>query len=126
MRFSQEQTDDTIIPKVDIFDMSMKNKSKLSKEVGDAIMRESAKITDVAKSATTKKKLPQTFKLIDSDSIDEAFDVTLTLSDNSTKRYELFRFDLADNMSNDEFVMDLDRETLKGMADFIYKYLESN
>ena len=125
MRFSQEQTDDTIIPKVDIFDMSMKNKSKLSKEVGDAIMRESAKIADVAKSATTKKKLPQTFKLIDSDDIDEAFDVTLTLSDNSTKRYELFRFDLADNMSNDEFVMDLDRETLRGLADFILKYLEN-
>ena len=71
------------------------------------------------------KKLPKTFKLIDSDSIDEAFDVTLTLSDNSTKRYELFRFDLADNMSNHEFVMDLDREILKGMADFIYKYLEN-
>lgn len=84
----------------------------------------SKKNSPVAKNATTKKKLPQTFKIIDSDDIDEAFDVTLTLSDNSTKRYELFRFDLADNMSNDEFVMDLDRETLKGMADFIYKYLQ--
>ena len=85
----------------------------------------SKKKSPVAKNATTKKKLPQTFKLIDSDSIDEVFDVTLTLSDSSTKRYELFRFDLADNMSNDEFVMDLDRETLKGLADFIYKYLEN-
>ena len=84
------------------------------------------KKSPVAKNATTKKKLPQTFKLIDSDSIDEVFDVTLTLSDESTKRYELFRFDLADNMSNDEFVMDLDRETLKGLADFILKYLENN
>lgn len=83
------------------------------------------KKSPVAKSATTKKKLPQTFKLIDSDSIDEVFDVTLTLSDSSTKRYELFRFDLADNLSNDYFVMDLDRETLKGMADFILKYLEN-
>ena len=72
------------------------------------------------------KPKPKTFKLIDSDDIDEAFDVTLTLSDNSTKRYELFRFDLADNLSNDYFVMDLDRETLKGMADFIYKYLEKD
>ena len=70
-------------------------------------------------------KPTKTFKIIDSDDIDEAFDVTLTLSDNSTKRYELFRFDLADNMSNDEFVMDLDRETLKGMADFIYDYLDN-
>lgn len=86
----------------------------------------SKKNSPVAKNAITKKKLPQTFKLIDSDSIDEVFDVTLTLSDNSTKRYELFRFDLADNMSNDEFVMDLDRETLKGLAEFILKYLEDN
>lgn len=73
------------------------------------------------------KKLPKTFKLIDiihGNDVDETFGVTLTLSDSSTKKYELFRFDLADNMSNDEFVMDLDRETLKGMADFIYKYLQ--
>ena len=86
----------------------------------------SKKNSPVAKNATTKKKLPQTFKIIDSDDIDEAFDVTLTLSDNSTKRYELFRFDLADNMSNDEFVMDLDRATLKAMAEFILQYLENN
>ena len=83
------------------------------------------KKSPIAKNATTKKKLPQTFKLIDSDDIDEAFDVTLTLSDNSTKRYELFRFDLADNLSNDYFVMDLDRETLRGLAEFILKYLEN-
>lgn len=86
----------------------------------------SKKNSPVAKNATTKKKLPQTFKLIDSDDIDEVFDVTLTLSDNSTKRYELFRFDLSDNLSNDYFVMDLDRETLKGLADFILKYLADN
>lgn len=82
------------------------------------------------KNQKNQKKLgskpTKTFKLIDSDDIDEAFDVTLTLSDNSTKRYELFRFDLADNMSNDYFVMDLDRETLKGLAEFILKYLEQN
>ena len=86
------------------------------------------KKSPVAKNATTKKKLPQTFKLIDiinGNDVDEAFGVTLTLSDSSTKKYELFRFDLTDNTSNDEFVMDLDRPTLKGMADFIYKYLEN-
>ncbi len=83
----------------------------------------------MAKESKSKVKLgsrpTKTFKLIDSDDIDEAFDVTLTLSDNSTKRYELFRFDLADNLSNDEFVMDLDRETLKGLAEFILKYLDN-
>lgn len=44
--------------------------------------------------------------------------VTLTLSDNIT-------FDLTDNCSNNYFLMDLDRETLKGMADFIYDYLDN-
>jgi hypothetical protein len=73
---------------------------------------------------TTKPK--QTLQLVDRVSIDEVFDVNLTLSDNSTnKMYELFTFDLSDNLSDDEFVMDLDRETLKGMADFIYKYLKN-
>ena len=43
--------------------------------------------------------------------------VTLTLSDN-------IRFDLNDSYLNMNFIMDLDRETLQGMADFIYKYLE--
>ena len=74
---------------------------------------------------TTKPK--QTLQLVDRVSIDEVFDVNLTLSDNSTnKTYELFTFDLSDNLSDDEFVMDLDRETLKGLADFIYKYLEND
>jgi hypothetical protein len=52
--------------------------------------------------------------------------VTLTLSDN-------IRFDLKigaeyanDSYSNMNFIMDLDRETLKGMADFILQYLEQN
>lgn len=89
----------------------------------------SKKNSPVAKNATTKKKLPQTFKLIDiinnNDDVDEAFGVTLTLSDSSTKKYELFRFCLADNTSNDEFEMDLDRETLKGLAEFILKYLDN-
>ena len=73
-------------------------------------------------------KTTKTFKLIDiinGNDVDEAFGVTLTLSDDSTKKYELFRFDLTDNTSNDEFVMDLDRETLKGLADFILNYMEN-
>lgn len=81
------------------------------------------------KESVVQKKPPKTFKLIDiinNDDVDEAFGVTLTLSDSSTKKYELFRFCLADNTSNDEFEMDLDRETLRGMADFINKYLEQN
>lgn len=86
----------------------------------------------MAKESKSKVKLgkqpTKTFKLIDiinGNDVDEAFGVTLTLSDDSTKKYELFRFDLTDNTSNDEFVMDLDRETLKGLAEFILKYLDN-
>lgn len=86
----------------------------------------------MAKESKSKVKLgkqpTKTFKLIDiinGNDVDEAFGVTLTLSDDSTKKYELFRFDLTDNTSNDEFVMDLDRETLKGLAEFILQYLEN-
>lgn len=45
--------------------------------------------------------------------------VTLSLSDN-------IRFDLSNNWSNDRFLMDLNKETLKGLADFIYEYLDNN
>ena len=79
-------------------------------------------------SINSGKKPTKTFKLIDiinGNDVDEAFGVTLTLSDDSTKKYELFRFDLTDNTSNDEFVMDLDRATLKGLAEFILNYLEN-
>jgi hypothetical protein len=44
--------------------------------------------------------------------------VTLTLSDN-------IRFDLNDSYLNMNFIMDLDRPTLKRMAEFILEYLEN-
>ena len=34
------------------------------------------------------------------------------------------RMDFKDYSNRDDFLMVLDRKTLKGMADFIYKYLE--
>lgn len=86
-------------------------------------------IQQVKNGSLAHKNMKFSQELVDDtilDTILPKFDVTLTLSDNSTKEYELFRFGLADNMSNDEFVMDLDRDTLKGMADFILKYLENN
>lgn len=45
-------------------------------------------------------------------------EVTLTLSDN-------IRFDLNDSCLDMNFTMDLDRETLQGMVDFINQYLEN-
>ena len=113
--------------------MAKKSKTRLkngkeSTKVGKELVKRTKNLNKNIETimGKTAKPKPKTFKFIDSDDIDEVFDVTLTLSDNSTKRYELFRFDLADNLSNDYFVMDLDRGTLKELADFINNYLENN
>lgn len=42
------------------------------------------------------------------------------------KNGPIYSMDFWDYESNDDLYIDLDRETLKGVADFIYKYLENN
>lgn len=107
MRFSQEQMDDTILPKMELSDMSMKNK-----------MGKSAKITDVAKSATTRK--PKNLYYINDD-------LVMMLDKAVLKRGEVWRMDFWDYADyNNDYNIDLDRETLKGLAEFILKYLEQN
>lgn len=114
MKFSQELVDDTILPKMDMSNMSMKNKSKLSKEVGEIITEKLAKTTDVATSATT-----QTFDIVDDE-------VTLIMNVVDNDKVELFSFDLYDNFLNEHWgEMNLSREKLKGLAEFILKYLEN-
>ena len=52
-------------------------------------------------------------------------DLSLIISKISLKNGELFRVDFWDNgdILND-YILDMNRETLKGMADFIYETLE--
>jgi hypothetical protein len=52
-------------------------------------------------------------------------DLSLFIDKISLKNGELFRVDFWDNgdILND-YILDMNRETLKGMADFIYKTLE--
>jgi len=52
-------------------------------------------------------------------------DLSLIIDKISLKNGELFRVDFWDNgdILND-YILDMNRETLKGMADFIYKILE--
>lgn len=107
MKFSQELVDDTILPKMDLYDMSMKNR-----------MGKSAKPTDVAKSATTRK--PENLYSIHPD-LDMALDKAIL------KRGEVWRMDFWDYTDPDQdYIIDLDRETLKGLAEFILNYLENN
>ena len=106
--------------------MSMKKKTRVNKEIGaelvkrfqdfneniESIMGKSAKLADVAKSATT-----QTFDIVDDE-------LTLTMNVMNSNKIELFSFDLYDNFLNEYWEMNLSREKLKGVADFILKYLE--
>jgi len=48
------------------------------------------------------------------------------LYDAGDKRNKYIRLDFNDYANCDDFNMILDKPTLKGMADFIYKYLEND
>jgi hypothetical protein len=91
---------------------NQKNQQKLgSKPTKETIMGKSANTKYKWNRRIDTVKNKQTFNIIGDT-------VTLSLSDN-------IRFDLSNNWSNDRFLMDLDKETLKGLADFIYEYLEN-
>jgi hypothetical protein len=89
--------------------MGMKsNKNKESN------IKSGKKPTVVAKNATT-----ESFS-IDGDHL------VMYLHDTGAKNSQYVRVDLNDYYTFDKFYMIMDREKLKGMADFIYKYLENN
>ena len=52
-------------------------------------------------------------------------DIVMYLHDGGAKNSQYIRVDFNDYSTYDEFFMVMDRETLKGMADFIYKYLDN-
>jgi len=73
--------------------------------------------TDVAKNATTRK--PKNLYSIHPD-LDMALDKAIL------KRGEVWRMDFWDYTDPDnDYIIDLDRETLKGLAEFILEYLEN-
>jgi len=76
-------------------------------------IKKGSRPTDVAKSATT-----QTFDIVDDE-------VTLTMNVVNNSKMELFSFDLYDNFLNEYWEMNLSREKLEGLAEFILKYLEN-
>ena len=96
------------------------NKPKKKMNVGKELVQRTKNLNKNIETIMGKTVKPkETFNIIGDG-------VTLTLSDN-------IRFDLKigaeyanDSYSNMNFIMDLDRETLKGMADFILQYLEQN
>jgi len=52
--------------------------------------------------------------------------LVMYLYDAGDKRNKYIRLDFSDYANCDDFNMILDKPTLKGMADFIYKYLEND
>ena len=76
------------------------------------------KPTDVAKNATTRK--PKNLYHISDD-------LVMMLDKAILKRGEVWRMDFWDYADyNNDYNIDLDREKLKGLAEFILKYLEQN
>lgn len=53
-------------------------------------------------------------------------DIVMYLHDGGAKNSQYIRVDFNDYSTYDEFFMVMDRETLRGMADFINNYLENN
>lgn len=52
--------------------------------------------------------------------------VVMYLHDGGAKNSDYVRVDFNDYSTYDKFYTIMDRETLRGMADFIYAYLEKN
>lgn len=78
------------------------------------------KKSDVVKSETTRKPKPKNLFSIHPD-LDMALDKA------TLKNGEIWRMDFWDYTDPDnDYNIDLDRETLKGLAEFILKYLENN
>ena len=75
-----------------------------------------------------KKRTKQLLKTIQPKSESFAINETglmLYLYGAGDKADRYIRMDFKDYAHGDDFIMVLDRKTLKGMADFIYKYLEN-
>jgi hypothetical protein len=60
-----------------------------------------------------------------SESFDIERDLVMYLYDGGDNRERYIRVDFNDYYNHDDFCMILDVKKLKGMADFIYKYLEN-
>lgn len=73
----------------------------------------------MAKSAKSKPKSKTESFPIDGDR------VVMYLHDSGAKNTDYVRVDFNDYYSYDKFYTIMDRETLRGMADFIYKYLDN-
>jgi hypothetical protein len=88
--------------------------SKKPVKVGKELVKRTQDLNKNIETIMGKVAKSQTFNIIDDD------EVTLTLS---TYGF-LISVDFCNESFKQYFEMDLDRQTLKGMADFIYKYLE--
>lgn len=115
MKFSQEQVDNTIIPKMEMFDMSKK-----SVKVGKELVKRTKNLnknTDTIMGKSAKPK-PKTQSLPISDGL------VMYLYDAGDSARKFIRMDFNDYSTYDDFFMILDRQTLRNVAEFITSYLD--
>lgn len=115
MKFSQEQADDTIIPKVDMSNMKKKNK-----KVGKELVKRTQDLNNNIESIMGKsaKPKPKTQSLPISDGL------VMYLYDAGDSARKFIRMDFNDYSTYDDFFMILDRQTLRNVAEFITSYLD--
>ena len=72
-----------------------------------------------------KKRTKELLKQSKTESFDIENDLVMYLYDAGDNRDKYVRVDFSDYYNHDDFFMIVDVKKLKGMADFIYKYLEN-
>lgn len=127
MKFSQEQVDDTIIPKVDMSNMKKKNK-----KVGKELVKRTQDLNNNIESIMGKSAKPIEQSIVGENltaTISETNYYARTLNNiflPKMKNNEYYRLILDyENPELKTFTMDLNRETLKGLAEFINNYFEN-
>lgn len=112
MKFSQEQVDDTIIPKMEMFDMSKKS-VKVGKELVKRTQNLNNNIESIMGKSAKTDSLP----------ISDGLVMYLHGAGDSGDRY--VRVDFNDYSSYKDFYMIMDRTKLREVAEFILNYLEN-
>lgn len=75
--------------------------------------------SNIKKSPVAKNATSRTLEIVGDE-------ISLTMDIVKNNKTELFRFDLTDSFLNEYWEMNLSREKLKGLAEFILNYLENN
>lgn len=111
MKFSQEQVNDTIIPKVNM------SNNKKNKNVGKELAQRTQDLNNNIESIMGKSAKTESLPISDG--------LVMCLYDVDSDNKKYVRVDFKDYSTYNRSYILMNRTKLKEMADFIYKYLEN-